>query len=166
MSSFSELLATLVTSSQQIYGSRLISIVQFGSTVKGVPLKNDFDIDLFYVLSDYPEARVERFREFAKIEIALQPYLDEFAQGGKNLILSPILRIQSDAACFSPLYLDMTLQSKILFDSDNFFARLLDKTRQYISDSKSVRVQHGLRWVWNIAPELAKTKKTFDIGWN
>jgi hypothetical protein len=54
----------------------------------------------------------------------------------------------------SPLFLDMTLEARILFDRDHSFARYLDGLRSRMRELGSRRVQFHGGYYWVLKPDL------------
>jgi predicted nucleotidyltransferase len=135
------------------FSDRLVSMVQFGSTARG-QIKHVTDLDLFVIL-DVPFASLRDKREAtAFAEDAADGVLCALRPLGYFISVSCVVRSKAQALQFTPLYLDMTLHSKIHFDSEDFAKNILDRTRKQIKESGAVRKQRGLLWYWDLAPNF------------
>lgn len=98
----------------------LVSIILFGSQVRG-KAKEESDIDLLIIKKDLPKSRLDRILETFKLAKEIS---EDFAYK-----LSPILLTPDEALSTKPFYLDMIENSRILFDTDNFFFSILTRLR-------------------------------------
>ena len=83
---------------------------------------------------------------------------------GYHLEFSPKCRTPAELQHFSPLYLDMVDQSRILFEQDELFSKLLMKTKNWINESGSKKVVRGLKWYWVLGTNKT-ADEVFQIGW-
>lgn len=119
----------LVEETRAFYGSRLVSIVVFGSTAKGTP-GPESDVDVLVVVDPLPTGRLNRVTEFGAIEDRLDGVLRSMKEKGIAACLSPVFKTPKEVKAGSPLFLDMTEDGRILFDRDSFMAGYLRELRE------------------------------------
>jgi predicted nucleotidyltransferase len=129
------------------YGERLVSLAVFGSHASGRARPNS-DLDLLLVLTAAAPRRRLRLDEFDQFEDGLAPALETVEQEGWSIELSPVIRTRDEAAGFSILYLDMTVDVRILFDRQEFLRRRLDRMRTELRRLGAQRRTLGTRWYW------------------
>lgn len=159
---FETLLTSLIRECQNHWGVTLNGILLFGSTI--VQLKVSTDIDLMICVEDLPIKRRARLDLFDPIERSLQSNLNELRGAGHALEFSVKLRTPDELFKFSPLYLDFPDRSRILFEKEQIFTKLLIKTKDWIQSSGARKVAHGLKWYWILNPN-ASFSDEFEIGW-
>jgi predicted nucleotidyltransferase len=129
------------------YGDRLVSLAVFGSHASGRAHRRS-DLDLFIVLTTAAARRRLRLEEFDRVETSLEPAMDQLAAEGWSLDLSPVIRTREEAEGFSILYLDMTVDVRILVDHDDSLRRRLDHMRIELHRLGAERRTLGRRWYW------------------
>jgi nucleotidyltransferase len=143
--------ATLLNNTLKImkeeFKDDLISVVVYGSVARG-DNRNDSDVDLLIIMKNLPkDSMLKRIRLFeTKVEDKLN--LDEYWKMGYYISLSPVLKTPEEAEKFSPLYLDMVYDAVILYDSNYFFTRILQKLRDRLKELGAERVRMGKKWYW------------------
>ncbi|MFP3306215.1 MAG: nucleotidyltransferase domain-containing protein [Thermocladium sp.] len=138
------------------FGDRLISVVVYGSVARG-DHRNDSDVDLLIVIKDLPKTITERMMLFEKIESKIEDDIDKLMDEGYYVTFSPIMKTPEEAVRFSPLYMDMTDDAVILYDRDNFFGNVLEKTREKLLELGFERVWISKKaWYWR--------KKDYKFG--
>ncbi|KUO92680.1 MAG: nucleotidyltransferase domain-containing protein [Thermocladium sp.] len=138
------------------FGDRLISVVVYGSVARG-DHRNDSDVDLLIVIKDLPKTITERMMLFEKIESKIEDDIDKLMDEGYYVTFSPIMKTPEEAVRFSPLYMDMTDDAIILYDRDNFFGNVLEKTREKLLELGFERVWISKKaWYWR--------KKDYKFG--
>ncbi len=136
----------IVETYKKYLGDRLTSIVLFGSRARGdYTEKSDFDI--LIIATDMPE------RHLTRMGYIRAPLLD-FKEKVSIMAKTP----EEFDASFPPLYLDITLDGKILIDRDTFMESRLEKIKNIIKASSLKREKKGGEFIW----EWASPKKP---GW-
>jgi len=86
---------------------------------------------------------------FEKIESKIEDDIDKLMDEGYYVTFSPIMKTPEEAVRFSPLYMDMTDDAIILYDRDNFFGNVLEKTREKLLELGFERVWISKKaWYW------------------
>jgi uncharacterized protein len=158
---FDALLGELEASCRRIYGERLVSLVIFGSVGRR-DARPDSDVDLLVVARDLPSGRIPRVREFDAVEADLAGALRRARERGVATRLSPIFKSPDEVRRGSPLFFDMTEDSRILVDRDGFFAAALDDLRARLRRLGAKRVWRGSEWYWDLKPDY-RPGETFEI---
>lgn len=150
---FEPLLESLVREAQRHYGQRLRSLVVYGSVARGTagPLS---DLDILIVGDDLPNGRGARIREFEPVERAVEPERKALFAQGFRMDLSPVFKTPSEVEHGSLLFLDMTLDARILFDRDDYFAKYLDILRARLRALGSRRIPFKGGYYWLLKPDL------------
>lgn len=159
---FRKLERLLLSKIKAYYGSRLVSIVVFGSVGRGTQTF-DSDLDLLIIAKDLPKGRIKRIREFELIEDKITPFLKKLQQKeGINTYLSVVIKTPEEAEKGSPLFLDMVEDAKILFDKDGFFEKILRTLRNRLRELGAKRIWKGNAWYWDLKPDY-KPGEIFEI---
>ncbi len=137
------------------YGDRLVSLAVFGSIARRVHTPES-DVDVLIISDDLPDGRLARVREFAFAEEVIEQEM------GRELMLSPVLKTPNEASHGSPLLWDMVDYSDILYDRDDFLAKLLNRTKERLTELGARRVQRGNAWYW-ILKEKYTPGEVFEI---
>lgn len=149
---YNRLIDKVTEETRSHYGDRLISVVLYGSVARGT-MRPDSDIDLLIVATPLPHGRMARMREFEGIDEAIASDLKAAARMGVRTDLSPIIKTPEEVGYGSPLFLDMTLEARILFDRDGFFGRYLQGLKQRLQDLGSQRKQLAGGYYWVLKPD-------------
>ncbi len=149
---FAHLTERIEAETHRLYGERLVSLALFGSVARG-RMGPDSDIDLLIVADPLPAGRMARVREFDAVEAALAADLEAAARAGVHTYLSPVFKTRAEVDWGSPLFLDMTLDARLLYDRDSFFARRLDALRARLQALGSQRKQLGGGYYWVLKPD-------------
>jgi len=134
-------------------GPRLVSAVLFGSVARGEAGPAS-DLDLFLVVRDLPAGRFRRLGLVEPVREVLEPDLATARALGWEGDLSVILRTPAEAARFHVLYLDMTRESVVLYDVQEFFAGVLDRVRARLAELGARCVYLGRAWYWDLKPDF------------
>lgn len=135
------------------YEDDLVSLAVFGSVARNTQTFES-DIDLLIISSDLPRGRMNRMKEFEKIEASVTEDLRNARENGWAAALSPIIRTPEEVLLGGYLYLDMIEEARILYDKDNFFAAFLeDKKAQLETYGARKRTWKG-GYYWEIKPDL------------
>ncbi len=152
MTTFEDLVQTVLDRSVKFYGERLISLVVYGSVGRR-SMRPDSDIDLLLIVDPLPRGRLRRVEEFAVVEIGMKEQLDKAKKEGIFASLSPVFKTSSEVNLGSPLFLDMIEDARILYDRDNFFLRKLDELRRRLEQLGARRIWKGNAWYWDLKPD-------------
>ena len=133
---------------QEEFQDKLISVVLYGSIARGDNRK-DSDIDLLLVIKDLPKTITERVILFDKVERKLDDDIMRLMDEGYYVTFSPILKTPEEAMRFSPIYMDMTEDAIILYDRNEFFRKVLEKTKKRLKELGFERVWLSKKsWYW------------------
>ncbi len=143
------------------YGSRLVSLAVFGSVGRGTP-HSDSDVDLLVVAEDLPKGRLPRADDFAAVEHAVAPQLDEAHRHGVHPTLSPIFKTPAEVIAGSPLFLDMLDDARILHDRDGFLAGAFEDFAGRLARLGARRIWRGNAWYWDLKPDY-KPGEVFEL---
>ncbi len=153
MDVFEPLLGSLVRETTRVYQDRVISLVLYGSVARGTagPLS---DVDFLLVADPLPSGRGARLREFEPVERAMTPDLAALRAAGFRTSLAPVFKTPEEVERGSLLFLDLTIEARILLDRDDFFRRYLDRLRDRLARLGSRRVPFKGGYYWILKPDL------------
>ena len=130
-------------------GSRLVSLVLFGSVARGEATASA-DIDLCAVVKEVPRSLRDRRNVL----------LAEWDRVRREQRLGPVewnlvVKTPDEARHHSPLYLDMVEDGILLIDHEGFFAAVLDEMRARMRalGSRRVFLSDG-SWYWDLKPDF------------
>ena len=139
------------------YQKKLKSFVIFGSYATG-KYNYSSDIDILLIIKDnkklsFPK-RITNFTE--NIDRDLSDL--EMKLFNENIIIeiSPFILYVEEAMKFNPLYLDMLENSIMIYDENNTFKNIMQKTKKIKNKLKSKKIYDGKNWIWNIYPGYKK----------
>ncbi len=148
---FDRILNAVADACRDHYGHRLVSLVVFGSVARGT-MRHDSDIDLLVVVNDLPVGRIPRVRDFDLVETAVEEQLRQAESRGIYTRLSPVIKTPAEVQHGSPLFLDMTLHTRMLADRDEFLSRYLQQLRARLQELGARRVRRGGGYYWILKP--------------
>lgn len=149
---FDELLAALQAACNEHYGNRLISLAVFGSVGRGA-MRLDSDIDLLIVADPLPSGRLARVQDFTPVRKALEATLMSARKAGIQTRWAPLFKTPAEIALHPPIILDMTEDTRILYDRDGFLNNQLDGLRARLKELGARRVWKGEFWWWDLKPD-------------
>ena len=107
---------------------RLLAMIHFGSTARGI-VKPATDIDVLCIFNSFPAEHLEKRTMLELFEANTQTPLKTLKNEGLDWTLSVLPRTQDQLEYFSPLFLDLALEGKVVLDSQlvgaNFIASIL-----------------------------------------
>ena len=158
---FEELTKKLLKEVQSFYGDRLVSFVVFGSVARK-SYRFDSDMDVLIIADDLPKGRMKRVEQFSIVEVKIEHFLKSLQKEGIDTYIFPVFKTPEEADLGSPLFLDMVEDARILFDRDEFFAKVLGKLRQRLKELGAKRVWRGNVWHWVLKPDY-KPGEIFEL---
>ena len=132
---------------QEVLGANLISVVLYGSVARREATANS-DIDLFVACEALPEGRFARLRLLDVAERRVAADIAALRARGIETRLSVIVRTRTEAQRTVPLYLDMVEDALLLYDRDGFFAGVLARLRERLTELGAERRQRGRVRYW------------------
>jgi uncharacterized protein len=136
----------------EYYGSRLISMVVFGSVGRGKP-HVESDVDILIVADPLPDGRMSRVGEFSSIKKALAPHLKLLSDEGIFTTLAPIFKTPAEVHRGSPLFLDMIDDGRILYDRSGFWKCFMTDFQGRLHRLGARKIIEGDRWYWDLKPD-------------
>ncbi len=137
----------------EVLGDRLTSVVLYGSVARG-EARPQSDIDLFIVLRDAPRGMSRRRALLEPVRQRRTADLEVLWERGVYTDFVEVIRTEEEAQRFHPIYLDMTLEAKPLFDRGGFFSRILERVRQRLEALGARRRAMGRTWYWDLKPSF------------
>ena len=126
--------------------SSVVAIIQFGSTCK-IPLKKETDVDLLYIVNvERKMTPFEIYEYTKKFDDELEKRLKQILH--HNLVVSSHLKNMSQLDHLSPMYLDFSTDSRILFEKEGVASQLLENIKNWITLNNAKRVNKGSLWYW------------------
>lgn len=136
------------------FPKRLVSIVLFGSVARG-QAKPDSDIDILVVMKGLPVGR------FARRDI-LEPVWEELAEKGCDANINCHIRTPAEAEKISLFYYDFPGEATVLFDTRQFFGKIIKEVAGHIKKTGAVREKWGKFHYWDLKPG-AHADEEFEI---
>lgn len=142
------------------FGSELISIALYGSSVKGTFKMGESDVDMLYIVEDGVRDLWSRELAVFKGFKSTYEYLafDKWFRmkgffGYPEITLTSLKK--NYALSFQPIYLDMLFYRAILYDKDQFLKDLMMRLQGKLKalGSKRVAYSNG-SWCWILKPDL------------
>jgi len=149
MDAIDELLTTVVKQLATGFGDRLCGVALFGSIARGTA-DADSDVDLLVIARGLPRLwdRDAALREV----LPERPLVPEL-----SLLSRTPEEFETDVR---PLYLDLALDARVLFDRDGYLAGRLFRLRELVRLAK-LRRRPDLFWEWEEPP----TRPDWAITW-
>jgi hypothetical protein len=104
-------------------------------------------------LQDLPKSRFRRHDLFEEAEKAVEPMVEELWSRGLYVDFSPIILDVEEAKRHRPLYLDMVMDTVIVFDKGDFFKKILDEIAARLRELGAERKRLGKLWYWVLKKE-------------
>ncbi len=150
---FENLVGRVERACAEVYGDRLVSLAVFGSVARGT-MGPESDLDLLVVAEPLPRGRMARVREFERVDALCEPALREAEAQGVRTTLSPVIKTPSEVELGSPLFLDMTIEVRILRDREGFLERYLRGLAERLDRLGARRIRMGGGYYWLLKPDL------------
>jgi hypothetical protein len=161
MAIYEELLESLSGACLSLYKDRLVSLVIFGSVGRKTP-RPDSDIDVLIVAEGLPKWRLQRVREFDRVEASLSGTLDNAAQRGVSAEFSPFFKTPDEVKKGSLLFLDIIHDKHVLYDRDDFMQNALAQFECRLKKLGANRIWSGNAWYWDLKPDY-RPGEVFEI---
>jgi len=158
---FAPLLDAITQAARRLYADRLESVAVFGSVGRGT-MRPDSDIDLLVIVDPLPDGRLHRIEEFAPVEAAVVPLLEQAGAAERPTRLSAVIRTPAEARAGSPLMFDMIEDARILYDPHGVLHHALDDLKCRLEALGARRVWRDGWWYWDLKPDL-RPGETFTI---
>lgn len=138
-------LARFVDGLRERLGDSLVSVVAYGSRVRG-DAKPESDLDVLVVAEGLPKRALLRHDSVLPVARAAS---EDFAEA-----LSYVLFTPEEASHVHPFYLGMLSGHLVLHDRDGFFAAVLARLRQRLDELGSKRLvdEDGYEY-WDLKPD-------------
>lgn len=137
------------TAAQESLGDNLVSLALYGSVAR-CQATSSSDIDLFVVLQEAPLGMLNRRRLLQPVRESLTAELEDLWEQGIYADFIEVIRSQTEAQQFHPLYLDMSQEAVLLYDRDRFLEALLERVRERLQRSGAERRPVGRYWYWDL----------------
>ncbi|MEM3786349.1 MAG: nucleotidyltransferase domain-containing protein, partial [Nitrososphaeria archaeon] len=145
----------------EVLGSRLVSIVLFGSLSKGTA-RPESDIDLLVVARELPKSYSERtniIREIVSFKLMDDIIIYLWNNYGIYADLDILLVDESEANVTHPFYLDMVKDAIIIYDKYKIMSNKIEEVRMRLEKIGAKRFEEpDGSWYWIISqnPENAR----------
>jgi hypothetical protein len=138
-------LAAYVAALERRFGADLVSVVAFGSRVRG-DARPESDLDVLIVVRGLPRRRWDRY---AGLRDMAREVSEDFGRMISEILLTP-----EEAAQVKPYYLGMLSGHAIVRDEGHFFAAVLDRLKKRLDELGSRRYvdEDGYEY-WDLKPD-------------
>lgn len=127
------------------FGDGLVSLVAFGSRIRGTP-HAESDLDLLLVASGLPRRRLDRHGLIAGVARGIS---SDFAA-----TISVIPLFPEEASAVKPFYLGLLDGHRILVDRDGFIAKILERLQARLAELGARRLTDELgNEYWDLKPD-------------
>jgi predicted nucleotidyltransferase len=116
---FEGLLSQTLAEIQRHYGDRLVTVAVYGAVGRGT-MRSDSDVDLLVIARELPHGQRKRREEFACVKEALSEPFRGLRARGIQTELMPVIKSPEEAEIGSPLFLNMVVDARVLYDRDGF----------------------------------------------
>ena len=131
-----------------------MSFVVYGSVARGSAAPGS-DVDILLVFRALPPARHDRFRLWYGALEELRVRHGRLCADGHPFDWSVLALTVDEATYHSPLYLDMTVESRLVLDRGGFFVGVLDDLRARMRELGTRRVELPAGgWYWDLKPGM------------
>lgn len=144
----------IVNAIKKVLKNNLISVAFFGSKARNdSTVKPDSDYDIFVLAKKLPERHYNRWK-----------YLRKCAAEIHNKVAFVGYTKKEFLQYFPAFYLDLALDSIILYDTDNFLQEKLNRIKEIINSSGLKRVIKGksMYWTWKKYPKPGHWEITWE----
>ncbi|MCX8188967.1 MAG: nucleotidyltransferase domain-containing protein [Nitrososphaeria archaeon] len=139
----------------EVLGSRLESIVLFGSLSKGTA-KPESDIDLLVVAKELPESYSERtsiIHEIVSFKLMDDIIIYLWKNYGIYADLDILLIDERETNITHPFYLDMVKDAIIIYDKNNIMSNKIEEVRKKLEKIGAKRFEEpDGSWYWILSP--------------
>lgn len=150
-------LELLAASCRALYGDNLLSLVLYGSVVRGT-FRPTSDIDLLVLLRRSTLSWGKRISEFFHAVLAHSDVRVAAARLRELNLPSrvePLILTEPELGAHPPILLDLTEEAIILEDRGGVFAGEIARVRKRLEELGARRVWlSGDRWYWVLTPEI------------
>ncbi|MBO3841525.1 MAG: nucleotidyltransferase domain-containing protein [Candidatus Brockarchaeota archaeon] len=145
----------------EVLGSRLESIVLFGSLASG-RVRPESDIDLLIVARDLPRKYSERtsiIREAVSSRLMDELIIRTWREKGVYTDFDILLMDIKEAGVTHPFYLDLTRDCIIIYDKNELMSRKIAEVREKLEKIGARRFEEpDGSWYWILSPEAEMVK--------
>jgi len=152
---YSEYLSQFLKLLKARLGDNLISVVLFGSVVRGEADEGS-DVDLLIVSDGFEGSFGERFQHFQEIDKELLELetRKKLRREGYGTLISPVPLNRKEVERHPPILLDILTDGIILYDKNGFIKGELADLRKRLKALKAKKVRlPGNRWYWDLKPD-------------
>ncbi len=141
----------LIICFQKQFDNDLIAIALFGSRARG-DAKPESDYDIFLLVRNLPEQPVER------LLLVRHSIATKFAEKIAITARTP----EEFESGFPSLYLDLALDGIVLYDTDNYMTKRLQRIQEITKQAglERKKFDHQFSWEWKNQP-----KGRWEITW-
>jgi len=146
------ILVEIKEKAQAYWKNDLVGVVVFGSFVKG---RKYNDIDVLIVVEDIKKSRIDRVDDIVGFTGTLDIPLDVLLYSRKECA--------DNFRNHNPLFLDITLDGKVVYDKGDFTRKLIDETARYLKERRIVR--KGTAWFFPLKAHVGALSSVSNADW-